>query len=1296
MRKSAAQCISDFSSQIGITINDISTPILYNYLVELYNEAYTQFDGSGSQLPILKTQSNFPNIYPIYSGSGGNDEAAFHSMIGWMFACQLAELKPSSRNTIFTKGYEFGGYKTSNGTNLYGYTFNYDPIVNRIVGGFIYVAMRGLKKPNIENMRAEVYGSRYGLTLNDCYWQTDSETESGLNAFYIDLREFLPSAPGPYASDYSNRQNLQNTIADNLHDNTFKIPEVDYQIYNEAFTNYRLDNPTYKAATIQAIADNDAELTHIFGADNKGTYDGVTIKAVFGPSVIGDTINPSSNKAQFLNLCMLISSAARDSLLSKQLSPPQYGRCRPGNSWTTGRIPANSSSNGDNSGRSGGSDYYNISVNAQIDDWDGHPTGYYDQNGNWITGGTYSSPEDYESSQKSRLDPTSYPSGHSSGITGIGMALSEIYPNKTDKILKAVNQFAVNRTIIKYHWNSDTLIGRLIGTAGNAIAHAASDYDNLLSGNSNPGGNDNPGGNEGGESIPLDTERPAMIISPNSGDLVTVSMASSITDDDLEIDIDWGGVGSSSTIRWKRDIIDTINYLIKPIKDLNIDGLSYNLLTSYSYFHNDICYDLKWLWAYYELLRTNYELLLEYKEDVEDWEENEYDPFVEDFNEFSTDYTNALAALNNGGPYYVFDHMSTPEYYSQAEADAYNYQLPGARHTTDIKSQTEEPDEPPTPSTYSLSFTLSHISMSWVSGQKASYNSGDSVTIQLTPDSQYTLPTSSGDIICSGATINGYNSSTGMLSITINSNASVIINGVSQGGQTETYSLAFTLNNVSLTYISNQKALYDDGDIVVVQLTPDSQYTLPTSSGDIICSGATINSYNSSTGILSIRINGNASVTINGVPQGEQPEIPAAIVFTTATEAYTQSISSSYTITRQTPIVTYPNNDNSSNYTIYYSVDDISIVEFNIDCTGLKVNGYGQAYITATMIKNSDNSIVTTGQYSIVITEPIVEESYKIIVNVKNSLGATGAEANYKIFVNSITFNTSSGNLVTFLVLNNSSQGIDPGGNRNISKDPNGHDIEYSSSYIDSITSSSSIYITANYGTTLSNSYTRTFSCVFQMGHSAVNKTTSGGVTTATMYIKVVDPNNQNYSTINNIISDGDNINDNKNINIDELNQAFISEKSNSKSEINNINNADIIYGATIIVYYTIEECNAYNATLPGAIHAGDIKVPSYAIYVEATLPTFPTLPSLPGPFPQISEDFDEDLEPIEYFTYTWDKGISTYNMPYEYVNMTDYISYTPNIQNTWQTLSYSMLKWKNNQVDDHPALLYEFIDFDD
>ena len=145
--------------------------------------------------------------------------------------------------------------------------------------------------------------------------------------------------------------------------------------------------------------------------------------------------------------------------------------------------------------------------------------------------------------------------------------------------------------------------------------------------NGNQTGGDTPGGGNGG-SGEVDTTRPYMKLSTNSG-TITVSMASSVTIDGKEVDVPWGGVGHTSKIRYKRDIIDQLNLYIKPIKNLQVNGMTYNLLTSYAYFHNDICADLRDLWEKYEELRNtytslynNYQALSQFRNNYLTWQSN--------------------------------------------------------------------------------------------------------------------------------------------------------------------------------------------------------------------------------------------------------------------------------------------------------------------------------------------------------------------------------------------------------------------------------------------------------------------------------------------------------------------------------------------------------------------------------------------------------------------------------------------------------------------------------------------------
>lgn len=231
--------------------------------------------------------------------------------------------------------------------------------------------------------------------------------------------------------------------------------------------NYNLNQPEHFQETVQAIADKEASKEHLFGKNKETKH--YHFHPVFGEDTIGIELPYDGILGKFAYLCLQTGSASRGIMQSATIIPPQYGRLRPGCSWEQ---EAKKNSKTD--------DRRNILTNFEIEDGDGSPTGYYDKNGNWVYMNGIHNSKEFEEYQKTHLYANSYPSGHSSGMFCCSMMLMELFPDKADKILKAANQYAVNRTIARYHWTSDTINGRVLGSATNAICHAASDYEELL------------------------------------------------------------------------------------------------------------------------------------------------------------------------------------------------------------------------------------------------------------------------------------------------------------------------------------------------------------------------------------------------------------------------------------------------------------------------------------------------------------------------------------------------------------------------------------------------------------------------------------------------------------------------------------------------------------------------------------------------------------------------------------------------------------------------------------------------
>jgi acid phosphatase (class A) len=57
----------------------------------------------------------------------------------------------------------------------------------------------------------------------------------------------------------------------------------------------------------------------------------------------------------------------------------------------------------------------------------------------------------------------SYPSGHSTQGYLIALALSDKYPNKEKKLMKAAKDISYSRRVARAHYKSDSIFGEQIG-----------------------------------------------------------------------------------------------------------------------------------------------------------------------------------------------------------------------------------------------------------------------------------------------------------------------------------------------------------------------------------------------------------------------------------------------------------------------------------------------------------------------------------------------------------------------------------------------------------------------------------------------------------------------------------------------------------------------------------------------------------------------------------------------------------------------------------------------------------------
>lgn len=378
----------------------------------------------------------FPKVIDYYGNY--DNQYATEQYFAWLFAMILAELEPIKRNDIYELGYNYkiAGAKQ----NTYGWKFNSDPNIMRIWAAKTYSTTRDESK--IAELREEVGGDMltYKDEIDECYVNTCS---------------FMPFAPGPSLDGWAGYMKDSTRTEDgNL--------KEDQAIHDYVSKYYSLDtkDTVKRQETIQAIADKEGEVQHLLGKPRTvkdPKYGEMTLYPVFGKHNIGIEIPDDGAIAKLVSLVAPPCSSTRKTLLKQE-----YGRRRPGQ----GKY--DNTRNDDPAQR--------VLVNYTIEEGDGYTTGYYNKDGDYIdSNGNHIG--DYETYFQKFLFANSYPSGHSGIGIGAGLILMEVMPDRADKILKAANQFAVNRTIARYHWNSDTIQGRIIATTMIPVLHSITNIE---------------------------------------------------------------------------------------------------------------------------------------------------------------------------------------------------------------------------------------------------------------------------------------------------------------------------------------------------------------------------------------------------------------------------------------------------------------------------------------------------------------------------------------------------------------------------------------------------------------------------------------------------------------------------------------------------------------------------------------------------------------------------------------------------------------------------------------------------
>lgn len=506
-------------------ISSGGTPNTYNYLKTLHDEAVDEFEATSSD---LFKKSTYKEIYDYRTGSTTNYALGLSAMTSWLMAMQISEIVANSGTTtnnqtkLFKKAYEIGGGRS---VPIYGYSdLRSDVTICRLAASAVYARNKGTYGFSaIDAMRSEFGTSpidKTSLSWTNTGQITEATCDGSLYpdfsvGYALNLNDIFPNAAGPYADNFYNGGLICRTVASrtpdplqpsNQFNSTTKNYLVDETIDNIVVNGYNLaSNDVNLTRTVQAVADDEDDVIHFFGNKTYYKYNTASPKTsftvgtpsdyngyftgTFNSNVTGKDLSSllmNTNDTDETDLTYFYSGVAYIGGHSRQtILDPQYGRRRPGQG------EGDALYNGDtviltSTPRCLCGGGCNTNLNYLVDSsitrlvgsgtkLDSNHYYYIDSNGD----GERDSGEPYyndgqrgNTNECAGLHASTYPSGHSSEIWTVALFLMQMIPSRWLEIYKAAYEFTVSRTILRAHWNSDTMYGKLVGTTIVPIANA--------------------------------------------------------------------------------------------------------------------------------------------------------------------------------------------------------------------------------------------------------------------------------------------------------------------------------------------------------------------------------------------------------------------------------------------------------------------------------------------------------------------------------------------------------------------------------------------------------------------------------------------------------------------------------------------------------------------------------------------------------------------------------------------------------------------------------------------------------
>ena len=477
---------------------------VYDYLSWACDFASRQYDGDVWMF--------LPSTYPLLYDYRGTDETdidtGYNAMQSWLMASILAELVPDSGATtntqteLFKLAYEIGGGKTYPLYN--GKSLKADPYAMREAASVIYAICRGDGSiaGQIDTYRRELGGSLIPASNWDGlgYQNTmlnDSQGRRGYRMDYlgyaVNSELFLPDAPGPRVPTTTvcelpqpwkegqpvslfNMQTGNYLMDETINDYFVKNYDMMSQTPLSVWNSYPIEKQNrmvnvgaippctfiymfghqrvkFDGIIHRSYGTNPAYDYYCFSKTNEDT--GLALDGPFSDLEGIYRYNASQKNAQerFLEALTGIADNMRF-----PTQDPNYGRCRPGckvsrTVESLNPVPGAAEN-----------EIYNVYLCVMVaDDAAGRAKGE-------IQDGFAAD------------SPRSYVSGHSAQIWAL--ALSFIQMNNDgncEQWVRKAFEYSVNRSVGRFHWNSDCIYGRLFGAMTlpivNAMSGLHSDYE---------------------------------------------------------------------------------------------------------------------------------------------------------------------------------------------------------------------------------------------------------------------------------------------------------------------------------------------------------------------------------------------------------------------------------------------------------------------------------------------------------------------------------------------------------------------------------------------------------------------------------------------------------------------------------------------------------------------------------------------------------------------------------------------------------------------------------------------------